>query len=244
MIGEGNIGLIRAAEQFQPRYGTRFSTYASYWIKQSIRQAVCNSTSLIRLPTLHTSWPYLGSGERPSMLWDAMSSPAAPSFDEVARVSGLSDMQKVLLSKAQHARQLKLESTVAGETGRWSAVESLDPSGTPGGTIESLEDRLLLRSRMEFLDGRERIILSLRFGLDNGEPMTLKEIGTKLGVTREWVRRIELNAICKLRGENRSKLRDSSRGSSPPGSKPTGGISSAQKLPSPSNYRAKKKTPG
>ena len=98
LISEGNIGLIRAAEQFQPRYGTRFSTYASYWIKQSIRQAVSNSTSLIRLPAhvlaLFGKWR---KAER--SLGRELA--RTPSFDEVALALGLSETQKMLMSRAQ-----------------------------------------------------------------------------------------------------------------------------------------------
>jgi RNA polymerase primary sigma factor len=198
LIGEGNIGLIRAAEKYHPCFGTRFSTYASFWIKQAIGQAVSNCASVIRVPihvlTLMAKWR---KAER------ALESELArtPTFNEVARSLGLSEAQKEQLAKAQCARQLKLESTLAGETGRWSPVESCDPNGPPGREIESLDDQRQLRVRMECLESRERTILSLRYGLDNEAPLTLKEIGDRLGVTREWVRKIELKAIRKLRGE-------------------------------------------
>ena len=114
---------------------------------------------------------------------------------------GLSESQKLLVARAQRSRQVKLESTVAREPGRWSPVESCDPYGAPELPAESLDDKVLLRSRLECLDCRERIILSLRYGLDDEIPLTLREIGNRLGVTREWVRRIELKAVQKLRGE-------------------------------------------
>jgi RNA polymerase primary sigma factor len=198
LIGEGNIGLIRAAEQFEPRFGTRFSTYASFWIKQSIRQALSNSMAMIRLPA-HV----LGLLGRWRKAERALGRELdrTPSFSEVALSLGLNETQKLLLSRAQHARQLKLQSSVAAEEGRWSPVESCDPYGPPDLAVESLDDQHLLRSRMEGLDGRERIILTLRYGLENEMPMTLKEIGCRLGVTREWVRVIELKAVRKLRGE-------------------------------------------
>ena len=198
LIGEGNIGLIHAAEQFEPRFGTRFSTYASYWIKQSIRQALSHSMAMIRLPAHMLG--LLGKWRKAERALGRELG-RTPSFNEVALSLGLSEIQKMLLSKAQHARQLKLESTVAREEGRWSPVESCDPYGPPDLAVESLEDQYLLRSRMECLDGRERIILNLRYGLENETPMTLKEIGSRLGVTREWVRTIELKAVSKLRGD-------------------------------------------
>jgi RNA polymerase primary sigma factor len=198
LIGEGNIGLIRAVERFQPAYGTRFGTYASYWIKQAIRDAVCKSASLIRLPShVVALMGRLRKAER--SLGRELA--RTPSFDEVALSLDLSESQKLLLTKAQQARQLKLENTAVREMGRWSSVEALDPYGTPDRAIESQDERLLLRSRMKGLDSRERIVLSLRYGLEGEVPMTFREIGDRLGVTREWVRKIEHKAIRKLRGE-------------------------------------------
>ena len=198
LIGEGNLGLIRAAEKFEPRYGTRFSTYASYWIKQSIRLALSNSTAVIRLPAHVSNLLYKWRKAERAL---GRELGRAPSYNEVARSLSLSESQILLLAKAQRARQVKLESTVARPTDRWSPVDSSDPCGPPALVVEFLDDRRLLRSRLECLDGRERTVLSLRFGLDNELPMTLQEIGERLGVTREWVRKIELNAVRKLRGE-------------------------------------------
>jgi RNA polymerase primary sigma factor len=199
LIGEGNLGLIRAAQKFDPRFGVRFGTYAVYWIKQSIRLALSNSTAIIRLPGhilgLLSKWR---KAER------TLSSELgrAPSFDEVASSLGLSESQKRLLLEAQRARQIKLESTVAPESGGWSSVvASGKSSGPPGLTAEDLDDEFCLRARLERLDGRERMVLASRYGLDNETPMTLREIGNRLGVTREWVRKIEVRAVCKLRGE-------------------------------------------
>src|SRR5277367_226764 len=103
LIGEGNLGLIRAAEEFDPRFGTRFSTYASYWIKQAIRHALINTTSTIRLPAhmvgLLTKW-------RRSERELGRNLGRSPSFDEVAVSLGLTDAQKGLVEKARQARQL------------------------------------------------------------------------------------------------------------------------------------------
>ena len=198
LVGEGNLGLIRAAEKFEPRFGTRFSTYASFWIKQAIRLALSNSTAVIRLPAHVSNLLYKWRKAERALERELG---RAPSFNEVALSLGLSESQIFLLAKARLARQVKLESTVARDTGRWSPVDSSDPCGPPALVVECQEDRRLLRSRLERLDGRERTVLSLRYGLDNELPMTLREIGDRLGVTREWVRKIELNAVRKLRGE-------------------------------------------
>jgi RNA polymerase primary sigma factor len=214
LIGEGNLGLIRAAQKFDPGYGVRFATYAVYWIKQSIRLALSNSTAIIRLPGhilgLMSKWR---KAER------ALSSELgrAPSFDEVASSLGLSESQKRLLLEAQRARQIKLESTVAPESGGWSSVAaSSNSSGPRALAAEDQDDAFCLRARLERLDGRERMVLSSRYGLDNETPMTLREIGNRLGVTREWVRKIELRAVCKLRGDQRGKPGRPRRRSSAP----------------------------
>ena len=142
LIGEGNIGLIHAAELFEPRFGTRFCTYASFWIKQSIVQGLSNSIAMIRLPLhmvgLLNKW-------RKAERVLGLELDRTPSFNEVASSLGLSETQKMLLSRAQHARQLKLESSTAREEGRWSPVQTCDPYGPPDLAVESLEDQHLLR---------------------------------------------------------------------------------------------------
>lgn len=208
LIGEGNVGLVRAAEQFHPRYGTRFSTYASLWIKQSIRQALFDSTSMIRLPA-HVQ-ALMGKWRKAERSLGRELA-RTPSFSEVAQSLGLSEIQKMLMVRAKQARQFKLESAVAEETGRWSPVESCDPYGPADLAVESLDDQRLLRSRMDALDARERIILTMRFGLEDEKPMSLKEVGSRLGVSREWVRKFELRAIRKLRGELHAVPKSGSR---------------------------------
>ena len=197
LIGEGNLGLIRATEEFEPCYGTRFSTYASYWIKQSIRHALINTSTTIRLPAhmigLLTKWRraervlcrQLGRG---------------PSFNEVADALGLSDSQKMLVAKAHQARQLKLENNTssARRGSSWGTLGQYTPSDA---MLEANEEWRILLSRLAHLEPRERTILVLRYGLEGESALTLKEIGRRLGVTREWVRKIEIRAIRKLHNE-------------------------------------------
>lgn len=195
LIGEGNLGLIRASEEYDPRFGTRFSTYASYWIKQAIRHALINTTATIRLPAhmvgLLTKWR---RAER--ALTKEFGHP--PTSDQVAVSLGLSDSQKGLVEKAKRARQLRLESG-GGEDGRsWSPDESPAEREAPGAVLEADDERENLLRRLDRLDARERAILALRFGLEGEVPLTLKEVGRRLGVTREWVRKIEIRAVRKL----------------------------------------------
>ncbi len=195
LIGEGNLGLIRATEEFDPGFGTRFSTYASYWIKQAIRHALINTSTTIRLPAhmfgLLTKW------RRAERLL-CRERGGAPSFDEVAAHLGLTDNQKGLVAKARHASQLKLESSLGDEDASWSPDESLAYAQAPETAMEIGEDRAEVLRRLDRLDERERLVISLRFGLLDGSPLTLKEIGRRIGVTREWVRKIELRAVSKL----------------------------------------------
>src|SRR5271165_3843564 len=117
LIGEGNLGLIRAAEEFDPRFGTRFSTYASYWIKQAIRHSLINTSATIRLPAhmvnLLTKW-------RRSERALTRELGCAPTADQIAVDLGLTDAQRILVEKARRATQLRLESGI-GEGGvEWS----------------------------------------------------------------------------------------------------------------------------
>ena len=194
LIGEGNLGLIRATEEFDPRFGTRFSTYASYWIKQAIRHALINTTATIRLPAhmvgLLTKWR---RAERALTREFGF----APTIDQIAVSLGLTDSQKALVEKARRARQLRLESS-GDDGGTWSPDDSLAERDAPDAQLEADDERKNLLKRMERLDARERAILSLRFGLEGELPLTLKEVGRRLGVTREWVRKIEIRAVRKL----------------------------------------------
>jgi RNA polymerase primary sigma factor len=197
LISEGNLGLIRAATEFQPRFGTRFSTYASYWIKQSIRHALINTTSTIRLPAhmvgLLTKWRRVEQAlhrQRGSV----------PGFDDIALALGLSENQKMLVAQARQALRLTPDGVEAVEAGlRWPDQSSKRCEGASA-TLQDADERRVLRERMQDLDDRESTVVDLRYGLNGNEPMTLREIGRRLGVTREWVRKIELRAISKLGG--------------------------------------------
>jgi RNA polymerase primary sigma factor len=202
LIGEGNLGLIRAAEEFNPRFGTRFSTYASYWIKQAIRHALINTSATIRLPAhmvnLLTKWRRVERALTREL-------GHAPTADQIAVGLGLTDAQRVLVEKARRATQLRLESGV-GEGGlEWSTEGASDTVDAPDAVLEADDERQSLLRRMQRLDDRERSILALRFGLEGELPLTLKEVGRRLGVTREWVRKIEIRAVRKLDDSDSSR---------------------------------------
>ena len=211
LIGEGNLGLIRAAEEFQPRFGTRFSTYASYWIKQAIRHALINTTPTIRLPAhmvgLLTKWR---RAERTLYRkWGRV-----PTFEDLSTFLGLSETQKSLVAKAQRARHLKLESGIGSGSGHWSPEELGNRYEPVESMMEAEEDRQMLLRRLERLELRERTVLALRYGLEGELPLTLKEIGRRLGVTREWVRKIEIRAVHRLHNDEDDDRGIDSRGQS------------------------------
>jgi RNA polymerase primary sigma factor len=121
-----------------------------------------------------------------------------PSFDEVAAHLGLSDTQKGMVAKARCASQLKLESCLGDDEAPWSSRAAASSSDSVEDVLDQSEERAEVMKRMERLNERERLILSLRFGLTSEPPQTFREIGRRLGVTREWVRKIELRAMNKL----------------------------------------------
>jgi RNA polymerase primary sigma factor len=194
LVAEGNLGLITAAQRFDPRHGTRFATYARHWIQQAIRSALTDRSRAIRLPshvvTLLRRWKRAESGL-------ARQASRGPCFDEVADRLGLSPGRRVLVARALGARTVDDGPTVPSG----SRLEDLaGPAAGPGDELERAEASAVLRIRMaRRLGERERRLLELRFGLDGGEPLTLRQAGERLGLTREWARKLEARAVAKLR---------------------------------------------
>jgi RNA polymerase primary sigma factor len=195
LVGEGNLGLIRAAEEFEPRFGTRFSTYATYWIKDAILSALINTTATIRVPAhmfkLVSRW-------RRAEQALTRAGGREPGFDEVAAALGLSREQKDLVAKALHAGGLRLESGLASGSSPWPSERALAQHEPPEALLEADEERDFVRRGLERLDSRERTILTWRYGLSGELPIPLKEIGIRLGMTKEWVRKVATHALRKL----------------------------------------------
>ena len=195
LIEEGNLGLLRAVEGFDPDMNTRFSTYASYWIKQSIKRALINSGKTIRIPAymveLLSKWRRANA-----KLSDQLG--RTPTAEEIARELELPSKKLKIVKKAI---QLYNTTPQADDSDSNVTLGDLIPDERVLGPEDDLinNDNLVHVERMlKDMDEREATILKLRFGLDDGEPRTLKEIGEALGLTRERVRQIESEALRRL----------------------------------------------
>lgn len=196
LVGEGNLGLIQAVDRFSPRSGVRFSTYAGHWIRMTIRKALVDTSATIRLPRCMVRM--LGLWYRTEAeLTQARNSTPCP--DSIATAMGLSSRQRALVAQALQARRLNAEGFGKGDEHDGPLNEDVpDPGHDPAVGIEAEEDRRDLDHRLGRLCDLERAILALRFGLTYGDPLTLREVARRVGLSAEWVRRIEVDALRRL----------------------------------------------
>lgn len=196
LVEEGNLGLMHALEKFDPDRGFRFSTYATWWIRQNIERAIMNQSRTIRLPVhvvkelnqvlrMQRNLEALGNGEF--------------SLEEVANQLGKSvDEVRALLALGEHTASLDapLDVDPSLSIGESLADEQVD---SPDSQIQNAEVQELVRDWIKKLNDKQRMVIRHRYGMDECEVMTLEELASELGLTRERVRQIQLEALGQLR---------------------------------------------
>jgi RNA polymerase primary sigma factor len=197
LVEEGNLGLLRAVEGFDPAMNTRFSTYATFWVKQAIRYALINTGRTIRIPAYMAQ--LLNSWRRATAeLQEQLDRP--PAQEEVAARLGLSSRKVSLIMKAIRLHTAAPQPAAAEEEGQTLAAALWDQRArAPGDALAARDEARRVLALVNRLRPREAEVLRLHFGLGGEEPKTLREVGGQLGLSRERVRQIERQALSRLR---------------------------------------------
>jgi RNA polymerase primary sigma factor len=196
LISEGNIGLMKAVERFDPAKGGKLSTYGSWWIKQSIKRALANQSKTIRLP-VHLVDKISKMRRTAMKLQEVLG--REPSDEELADELGVSP-GRVAQMRTAAIRPASLDAPIGDEdSNNFAEVVQDENAETPYEQLEEKTVTNMLQDMVTTLDPREATILRARFGLDGGNERTLEEVGEKFGVTRERVRQIQNIALRKLR---------------------------------------------
>lgn len=197
LVEEGNVGLIRAVQRFDPSTGYKFSTYATWWIKQAIRRALTDKAKTIRIPSYMVGKISKLKAASTDLL-DKLERP--PSLSEIADKM---DVTAKKVENIEHAIRSTGSLDTTGVTGSdliWVLSSIIPDKKTPApeDELEETYEREALKNLLEIIDQREAMVIKMRYGLADGEPKTLEEIGKILHVSRERVRQIEKETIQKL----------------------------------------------
>ena len=202
LIQEGNLGLMKAAEKFEPERGFKFSTYATWWIRQAITRAIADQARTIRIP-VHMVETINKVIRVSRQLLQELGHEPTP--EEIAKEMGIT-VEKVREIKKISQDPVSLETPIGEEED--SHLGDFIPDDDVPAPVDAAAYSMLKEQLMEVLDtlsDREKKVLMLRFGLEDGRPRTLEEVGKEFNVTRERIRQIEAKALRKLRHPSRSK---------------------------------------
>lgn len=198
LIEEGNLGLLRAVEGYRPEEGFRFSTYATWWIRQAVRRALTNTAKTIRIPAYMVEM--IARLKTVSAKLEEKLE-RHPSVEEVADEMDLPSEKISMIKRAIRAGTAQAAGEEPDATLTLGDLIRDEKAKTPDEELFDAFELDRLQKLLDVIDEREAMILKLRYGLEDIEPMTLREIGDKLKITRERVRQIEKAALVKLNAE-------------------------------------------